>query len=306
MRQFSLMAKLDTLLMILVLLSPIRGMQTISNVMGDANGPLPHPESGADVSSQINGIVEQVSLWAREHAAQTKDLPFVTLTYAQSLDGKIAMYLADSRVATSSNLPLSGPESLLMTHALRSIHDAILIGGRTLTIDNPRLSNRLWSGAEEDRQPRPVILDSSLKNIRKLGWICGAKAPIVCCSEDAASTVSSDEIPPHITILPCRVSSTDGMLDLRDVLAKLREIFGLQSVMVEGGATVLSSFANYHLADCICATVSPKLLGVRGLPAFQNMKSSRRSLSAGLLDLRSAQFYLLGNDCVLVSRWHDA
>jgi riboflavin-specific deaminase-like protein len=258
MRQFPLVAKLDALLMILVLLSPIPGMQTISLALGASNGLLPRQESGVDVSPQINGIVKQVSSWAREHA-QTKGLPFVTLTFAQSLDGKIAMYLADSGVATSSNLPLSGPESLLLTHALRSIHDAILIGGRTLTIDNPRLSNRLWS-CSEDRQPRPVILDSSLKNIRKLGWVCRAKAPIVCCSEDAASTVSSDEISPHITILPCRLSSSDGMLDLRDVLAKLLEIFGLQSVMVEGGATVLSSFANYHLADCICATVSPKLL----------------------------------------------
>jgi GTP cyclohydrolase II len=301
MRQFPLVAKLDALLMILVLLSPIRGMQTISLALGASNGLLPRQESGVDVSPQINGIVKQVSSWAREHA-QTKGLPFVTLTFAQSLDGKIAMYLADSGVATSSNLPLSGPESLLLTHALRSIHDAILIGGRTLTIDNPRLSNRLWY-CSEDRQPRPVILDSSLKNIRKLGWVCRAKAPIVCCSEDAASTVSSDEISPHITILPCRLSSSDGMLDLRDVLAKLLEIFGLQSVMVEGGATVLSSFANYHLADCICATVSPKLLGDRGLPAFQSMKISSKS-SAGL-ELRSSHFHLLGKDCVLVSRWND-
>jgi riboflavin-specific deaminase-like protein len=303
MRQFPLVAKLDALLMVLVLLSP-RWMQTISLALGESNVPVPREDSGMDVSPQIDGIVKQVSLWAREHA-QTKGLPFVTLAYAQSLDGKIAMYLADSGMAnTSSNLPLSGPESLLMTHALRSIHDAILIGGRTLRIDNPRLSNRLWSCSEEDRQPRPVILDSRLKNIRKLGWICRAKAPIVCCSEDAASTVSSDEVPPHITILPCRVSSSDSKLDLRDVLAKLQEIFGLQSVMVEGGATVLSSFANYHLADCVCATVSPKLLGDRGLPAFQSMKISSK-LSAGL-DLRCSQFHLLGKDCVLVSRWNDA
>jgi len=149
--------------------------------------------------------------------------PFVTLTYAQTLDGMIAATTnnaptsnnttasntnrseddADTTTTTpftpntnktnniSTNLKISCEETFLMTHALRSIHDAILIGGNTLYSDNPRLNNRLWhtiisstsseggqlqrqqNEEEEDpkqqlNQPIPIILDTELRHVLKL------------------------------------------------------------------------------------------------------------------------------------------
>ncbi|HUM70564.1 MAG TPA: dihydrofolate reductase family protein, partial [Chloroflexota bacterium] len=47
--------------------------------------------------------------------------PFVTLSYAQSLDGSIA-------ARRGQPTPLSGPEAMRMTHHLRAGHDAILVG----------------------------------------------------------------------------------------------------------------------------------------------------------------------------------
>ncbi|MEZ4718129.1 MAG: GTP cyclohydrolase II [Caldilineaceae bacterium] len=77
--------------------------------------------------------------------------PFVTLSYAQSLDGSIAANRAPTR--------LSGPAAMAMTHALRAAHDAILVGIGTVLADNPRLTVRLVDGAS----PRPVVLDSKLR-----------------------------------------------------------------------------------------------------------------------------------------------
>lgn len=66
--------------------------------------------------------------------------PFVTLTFASTLDGSIAA--ADGRA-----LPISGREALCVTHALRAIHDAILVGVGTVVADDPSLTTRLVSGA---------------------------------------------------------------------------------------------------------------------------------------------------------------
>ena len=58
-----------------------------------------------------------------ERAIHERRRPFVTLSWAQSLDGSIAL-------EQGRRYAVSGPESLALTHALRSAHDAILVGHR--------------------------------------------------------------------------------------------------------------------------------------------------------------------------------
>ena len=61
---------------------------------------------------------------SRPHSAQRptgpRPRPFVTLTWAQSLDGCIA-------AADGSPVAISGAKSLLMTHGLRAAHDAVMV-----------------------------------------------------------------------------------------------------------------------------------------------------------------------------------
>ena len=78
--------------------------------------------------------------------------PFVTLAYAQSLDGSIAGQ-------GGRPLSLSGPSSLQLTHELRAAHDAILVGIGTVLSDNPRLNVRLVAGLD----PQPIVVDSRLR-----------------------------------------------------------------------------------------------------------------------------------------------
>lgn len=59
--------------------------------------------------------------------------PWVTLTFAQSQDNKIAG-------PQKQVLRLSGPASMQMTHKLRAAHDAILVGVGTMLADDPRLN----------------------------------------------------------------------------------------------------------------------------------------------------------------------
>ncbi|KAI1105867.1 dihydrofolate reductase [Jackrogersella minutella] len=73
-----------------------------------------------------------------EDVSSSSDLPFVTLTFATSLDSALSL-------GPGIRTTLSGPQSKAMTHYLRSRHDAICVGVGTAIADNPGLNSRLAS-----------------------------------------------------------------------------------------------------------------------------------------------------------------
>jgi riboflavin-specific deaminase-like protein len=255
-------------------------------------------------------------------------LPFVTLAYAQSLDGKIAIRKNsssntkgdDDHTVLSSNFAISSPESLVLTHALRSMHDAVLVGCNTFAIDNPRLNNRLWKTAIEQLdamrpQPRPVVLDTQLRyiasqhdgnnNTRNVD----PNRLIVCCSEKAAQSYLSSHANKDtpFTVLPCKVDPSDGKLNLHDVLEQLQRHHGIQSVMVEGGASILTAFLQQQqqqsLVDYVCVTISPKLLGEAGLPSILgHFKNGDDNNKDNYIALGPLKCITLGPDCVVFSK----
>ena len=81
-----------------------------------------------------------------EEELKDQDRPLVTLTYAQSLDGSIAL-------ERGRPLTLSSHASMKFTHRLRAIHDGILIGIGTVQSDDPQLTVRLVEG----KNPQPII-----------------------------------------------------------------------------------------------------------------------------------------------------
>jgi riboflavin-specific deaminase-like protein len=217
--------------------------------------------------------------------------PFITAAYAQSVDGKLAAYNGKEEVETTSNFPLSGSDSLLLTHAIRASHDGVLIGGKTLSIDNPRLTNRLWDhdSLKLHAQPTSIVLDTHLNNIQSLGDSMRLKHPIICCSKEAAS--SCKELPSSVVLLPCRCSK-NGQIDLGDMLHKLYIGYGIKSLMIEGGPTLLKSFLDDQLVDCLCITIAPKFLG-SGIGVSTNKGYH--------LPVSTTNFYIVGKDCCMIS-----
>lgn len=282
----------------------------------------------------IVSILLLIQKWRLEEvqssSIQNPRRPFVTLSFAQTLDGKIGL-----TSPSSCNYPISCKESLQLTHALRSIHDAILIGKETMRLDNPQLTVRYWDESGNNfSQPRPILLDTQLRtDFQK----CRAKNLIVCCSEEAAASSAefthhhiSDEgnsnITTSITLLPCatkriRTTTTQEtgkeeeeeeveVLDLHDVLSKLYTNFGIQSIMVEGGAHVLSNFVTEELVDFMCITISPTILsGGRGLAAFSYSllhappKSSEETMVPHRYSLHDIHWKQLGIDGILLGKF---
>ena len=204
--------------------------------------------------------------------------PYVTLTYAQSLDGCIA-HIGGGRAA------LSGSEALQFTHQLRASHDALLVGVGTVITDNPSLTVRFAQGAH----PQPVVLDSNLRTPDACRLVAmPARAPWLI-----ATAAASREAQARLEARGARVvrvrATDDARVDLHDALEKLCAL-GVRRLMVEGGAAVITSFLSARLVDRLIVTISPQLLV--GLNAIQHTR-------AMLPRLEQVQYRALGRDWIL-------
>jgi 2,5-diamino-6-(ribosylamino)-4(3H)-pyrimidinone 5'-phosphate reductase len=258
------------------------------------------PTSGKDLSvahrKNVDVILARLLSW-QDSDTQRDERPFVTAAFAQTIDGKLAaMEGTKGTTTTTSNYPISCPESQLLTHALRSIHDGILVGGRTLEIDNPQLTNRLF--LKNPNSPVPIVLDTYLDHIQKLGATCRAaceKKLLVCCDENSANSLES--LPEAVLLVPCKCL-VNGQLDLRDVLHKLARHHGIRTLMVEGGPSLLSSFFERNLVDAVCITISPKFLSKGVAPVY-----GQEIVNLCASDEARPEFLVLGSDCILLSKW---
>jgi 3,4-dihydroxy 2-butanone 4-phosphate synthase/GTP cyclohydrolase II len=181
--------------------------------------------------------------------------PFVTLAYAQSVDGSIALEPGRPYL-------LSGPESMRMTHALRAAHDAILVGIGTVLADDPQLTVRLVQG----RSPRPVVVDSRLRTPPGARLLQGAqhRAAVIATVDGADDGRRAGLEAGGARVL--RVPSwANGWVDLPALLERL-SLQGISHLMVEGGAKIITSFLRARLVDYAVVTMAPQFLG--GLPAL--------------------------------------
>lgn len=188
--------------------------------------------------------------------------PFVTLAYAQSVDGSIA-------IARGLRSALSGPESLRFTHALRARHDGILVGVGTVLADDPELRVRLVDG----RDPQPVIVDSHLstpveaKLLSQSGrrpWI-GTTSSSSAAPHNDGTTLSSDQdrrapIEARGARLFVSEPQENGWVDLAALLRQLHTA-GIEHLMVEGGARIITSFLDARLVDYVAVTIAPTFMG---------------------------------------------
>ena len=132
--------------------------------------------------------------------------PLVTLSYAQSLDGSIA-------VCRGRSCALSGLDSQIMTHQLRAAHDSILVGIGTVMADNPQLTVRLTKGPD----PLPVVLDSQLRFPSNSNLLKNKIAPLIATTVAACPQKQRELEESGARII--RVAADDrGWVDLNSLL----------------------------------------------------------------------------------------
>jgi len=188
----------------------------------------------------------QIEDWIKSRISQfdAPSRPFVTLAYAQSLDGSISSKIGEPLV-------LSGEEASCLTHQLRSLHDGILVGIETVLADNPQLTVRMWEG----ENPQPIVLDSLLR-MPETARLCNH--PDKKCWVMTARKM--ENLPERgFEILPVG-EGEDARVPLNEALRVLHNK-GITSIMVEGGATVITAFLEAGLVDAVVMTIAPAIVG---------------------------------------------
>jgi 3,4-dihydroxy 2-butanone 4-phosphate synthase/GTP cyclohydrolase II len=172
--------------------------------------------------------------------------PFVTLSYAQSLDGCLTLH-------RGSASPVSGEAARRITHQLRSAHNAILVGIGTVLADDPRLTVRLADGDD----PQPVIVDSHLRTpvsarlVERGAWIATTFAA------ERDRRLELERAGARVVTLP---ADETGRVSLGALLFWLGGE-SISHLMVEGGSEVITSFLRERLANRLVITFSPVLAG---------------------------------------------
>jgi GTP cyclohydrolase II len=195
-----------------------------------------------------------------EHATQSVDIgsllgsaeapdgrPFVVLKYTQTLDGRIA--------ATSDDGRLGGAAENRISHALRAACDGVLVGVGTVLSDDPQLVVRAVPG----RTPCRVILDTHLRSPLTAAVFSPEAPTYVMTSAHAGHQRKRLALAArHIAVRDVRPGPAG--LDIRAVLHQLYTE-GIRSVIVEGGARVITSMLAAGVTDRVIVSISPRLLG---------------------------------------------
>ena len=176
----------------------------------------------------------------------TTGRPFVIAKCGMTLDGKIATRTGHSQWVTCE-------ASRRKVHELRNEMDAILVGSRTVMVDDPSLTTRL--DRLDTRDPVRVILDAGeyLDAGRRVFHLDSGAPTWVAVSEDRSYVEADQTIP-----VPC---GNGGV----DMAALMEELGGrnVTSLVIEGGGTTHASSFEAGIVDKVWFFVAPKIVGGR-------------------------------------------
>lgn len=221
-------------------------------------------EAGVEVAG---GLLEARGreLLAPFLSVQLRGRPFVELKMAGTLDGRAADRFGHSRYITSE-------ASLRRVHLLRNRADAVLVGGRTLELDDPLLTVRRVRG----RDPLRVVVDPLLRHARPGQRIFSeGDSPVVLCVSGKLAESERRRLfgtGARFLPLPC---DAEGHIRPADLLAGLLDL-DVHHLLVEGGPRTAAAFLEAGVVDRAHFVYAPRLMLDRdALPVLASPRPRR-------------------------------
>jgi len=200
--------------------------------------------SGIDV---LVGVLEEEARKLNEIFIKyiTQKVPFVIAKWAMTMDGKIATITGDSKY-------ISDLDSLKIVHSIRNEVDAVLVGGKTVLVDNPLLTVRHIDG--DYKNPIRILLDTKNRLSEDLNVFKDRKvAPTWVATTYNRNYSFVDRI--------IELKSTEkGHVPLTELMQELGKL-EISSVLIEGGGSVFASAFQERIVDKVYTFICPKIFG---------------------------------------------
>ena len=265
----------------------------IRRVVAAMEDPNPLVQGRGFAQLRAHGVVVDVGV-ERDAAARLNQpfltwlaagRPFVILKAAASTDGRIA-------AAPGQRTALTSCQALRHAHGVRAQVDAIAVGSETVLVDDPLLT------AREVFRERPltrVVFDRRLRvgpGARLLSTL--QSGPVIMITSPEARR----QRPAAVEALE-GAGATVTAVEAPGLAPAVRHLsgFGIQSLVIEGGAAVHAAAWDEGIVDYVQLYVAPLTLGASGVPLLEG-----RSFSpAALVESRVAQ---LGPDVLIEGYVH--
>jgi len=218
-------------------------------------------------------------------------LPFVVLKMAASLDGKIAARDGSSRWIT-------GEEARRDAHRLRAGSDAVVVGVGTALADDPSLTVRL--DRYRGRQPLRVVVDGRGRLPASATVLNGTALALVATTPSAppGARAAWEGRGADVLVLD---PDEEGRVPLGGLMAALGKR-DVQTVLIEGGATLGWSAVESGVVDRLVLYLAPKLLGGTSAPGVLGGDGVATITDALPLGIRSVE--PIGEDLKVVADVH--
>lgn len=187
--------------------------------------------------------------------------PYVLINVAASVDGKI-----DS--IERRGAAMSSERDRARVDALRASVDAVMVGGRTLLQEDPRLTvrsaelraERAARGEPENPAKVGVVSRPDLRPDCRFLSVGPARILLFTCGSDSDWGWLRDR---HVEVH----TSGDSRVDLAWALETLADL-GIRRVLVEGGGTLNFELLRLGLVDEVRVFVAPLVLGGASAPTL--------------------------------------
>ena len=207
-----------------------------------------------------------------------------------TLDGKIASRTGDSKW-------VSNEKSRARVHELRNELAGIMVGVDTVIADDPMLTTRLES--KDGRNPIRIVVDSSARiplDAKILNSSDEAKTILAVTDQADENKLKQVEALGNQVV---KIKSKDERVDLDELMFKLGE-FGIDGILLEGGATLNYSALQSGLVDEVVSFIAPKIIG--GSESKGPVGGLGIELMRNAIELDDIKLEQLGNDLMLTGK----
>ncbi|MBA3472653.1 MAG: dihydrofolate reductase family protein [Rubrobacter sp.] len=222
--------------------------------------------------------------------------PYLLINMISSLDGKVAV----GGKAGS----LGGPVDRTVMRNLRAGADAVMIGAGTLRAEKLTLAvpeDRARAREARGLKPQPLAVVATATGDVPLEKNLLGSSPenllIFASSETPQEHLVTLSSRASVEIVAAETSKPGGRLDLEEALRALKERYGVNVLLVEGGTALNHALVSSGLADELFLTLAPKLLGGERPGALSILEGP--ALTPQKMEPKLVSIHLLGEELFL-------